>query len=210
VQKAEFLKMLLLAHKMDPSIYDDIKLPLAPDVQSVTTWYYPYLRLAYASSIATVGKSGQLFPGKQLTRADVALFIDRLLLYKQGKREQELLTLAETDLLTTINSINSKDMTSAEYGSARALLAARGAAVSLPNEPIVKAALKIAQSYRSLVRGYRALLNGQFSDAIRLSKDSWSIAKDAADLNASVRNMTAEIQKSAGALAANARARRKS
>jgi hypothetical protein len=205
VTKAEFLKMLLLAHGMDPNSYGEIKLPLASDVTDTSAWYYPYVRLAFATSMTTIGKSGTIQPDRDLTRGDVALFLYRLLNYKQGKRTQDLLTEVENELLTVVAGLNDNNIRSAEHASARALLAARGALTVMPKEPLVTGALKITESYRALVRGYRALLDGRYDDAIQLSKDAWGIAKIASEATPSVRPLALTVQKNSEKLAADAR-----
>ncbi|MDD4318975.1 MAG: S-layer homology domain-containing protein [Candidatus Peribacteraceae bacterium] len=208
VKKAEFLKMLLLAHGMDKDAYGEIRLPLAPDESDVSAWHYPFCRLAIAMSVTQVGKTGYLGPERDLTRGDVALFLYRLLQYKDGERVQALLESVEEDALATVRALNAKDVRTAEYASARALLAARGALTSMPDESLVKGALKLTEAYRALVRGYRALTEKRYEEAIGLSKDSWFIADKATELSPSVASLAVSVKTNAELLAADARAKR--
>lgn len=205
VTKAEFLKMLMLSQGMDPSAYGEIRLPLASDVVDANAWYYPYVRLAFATSATVIAKSGRVSPDRALTRGDVALLLYRLLLYKEGRRTQDLLTEIEGEVKRVVDALNAKDARTAEEASARALLAARGAKTITPDEPLVNAAVKVAEAYRAIARGYTARTRKLFDDAIKLYKDAWFIAQKAQEQSTAVRTIAAAIQKSASQLAEEAR-----
>ncbi len=205
VTKAEFIKMLLLSQGADPNSYSEITLPLSSDVTDPKAWYYPTMRLAFATSMTMVGAKGTIQPARNLTRSDVALLLYRYLQYKSGNRTQALLTEVEDELLRTTQQLNEVSVREAEYASARALLAARGAHDTSPNESLVNAALKLTEAYRALVRGYRASINKQYSDAAKLCKDAWSIAKTATQFNAGVSSLAAKVQEGAQDLAKQCR-----
>lgn len=205
VTKAEFFKMFLLSQGADMNANADVKLPLAPDVTDATTWYYPYVRTSFYTSMSIIGKSGTIHPERTLTRADVALLMYRFLTFREGKRTQALLSEIETEIVQTTHAINDTDVRQAEYASARALLAARGARAMAPKETIVAAALKITESYRALVRGYRARIDKNYVEAAQLSKDAWSIAKEAMTMSDSVKTLATVVQESAAAIAKEAR-----
>src|SRR3989339_1684507 len=81
VIKAEFLKMLQLAYKVDPlASFSDIALPLATDVASTSDWFYPYMRYALASSMTMISTEGDLSPARELTRGDTALLLHRFIM----------------------------------------------------------------------------------------------------------------------------------
>ena len=46
IQKAEFLKMMLLANKAEVGSFGEITLPLSSDVSNPEEWFYPYMRYA--------------------------------------------------------------------------------------------------------------------------------------------------------------------
>ena len=206
VQKAEFFKMLLLANKVDPAAFSEIKLPLSSDVSNSEEWYYPYMRYAITSSVTMISSEGLLSPARELTRGDVALFMHRYLMYKDGRRTQALLTEAETEIQNILQSLDKNDVVQAEFASARALLAARGAHASRPDESIVKAAVKTTESFRALVRAYQAGVNGDFDAVIRLSGDAWNLADQARNLDMSLAGLADQVQKTAKSMADSARA----
>ncbi|MFA6039067.1 MAG: S-layer homology domain-containing protein [Candidatus Peribacteraceae bacterium] len=209
VQKVEFLKMLFLAQGMDAAANADVKLPLSIDVSDVNAWYYPHMRLALSSSTTAPGKNGYLSPDRALTRGDVALLLHRLLLYKEGRRTQDLLSQIETEAITIVSALNAKNIRTAEYASVRALLYARGAKAVVPDEPIVGAALKVTEGFRALVRGYGAQSEKKYDDALKLYQDAWNIGKTAMALSSSAKTYATGIQKSAQQLANDVRALKK-
>ena len=204
VKKAEFLKMMLLGNKFDTGAYGELKLPLATDVQDPDAWFYPYLRYSLASSV-TMAENGLLQPSKELTRAEVAMFLYRLMMYKDGHRTQVLLSEAEGEIVTILRFIEKNDLTQAEFSASRALLAARGALSSSPNDNIVKAAVKTAEGFQSLVRAYKACAKGDTNEVIRLAGTAWQLAEKARTFSPSLDTLATQMQTIAKNLADEAR-----
>jgi hypothetical protein len=205
VQHVEFLKMLVIANTVDPFAFNEIQLPLASDVRSVDEWYYPYLRFALSSSMTVASTEGLLSPGEELTRGDVALILYRFLMYQEDRRTQALLSICERELLSTLAHLEGNDIGEAEYSSARALLAARGAHASRPTDPVTQGALKITESFRSLVRAYRAGLNEEFEQVIALTGDAWNFAEQARTMSSEMDAIARKVQESAHGMAESAR-----
>lgn len=206
VTKAEFLKMFLLAQKENPSgAYAEISLPLSTDAQDVTAWYYPFMRFAISSSMIMVQADGTLNPSQGLTRAQVALLMNRYFMYKQGRRTQALLSACETDLVNVLKMLEEQSLDQTKFASARALVTARGALTASPDAPIVQGAVKTAEAFRSLVRGYDAGSRGEFEEAIRLSKEAWTLADKAKEKSTALADLSAQIQTIAANLADTAR-----
>ena len=207
VAKAEFLKMLLLAHKTDPvGSYSEIRLPLSSDVINPDEWYYPYIRYAIASSMTMIGSDGLLRPDKTLSRGEVAVLTHRLLMYKEGRRTQALLSETESEIVILLRLLDANEVTQSEYASARALIAARGSLSSHPDSSIVKAALKTAEGFRMLVKAYRAGLEQRYQEAVDHSKEAWDLAAQAISFNSSIRNIAEQMQQIAEKMANDARA----
>ncbi len=195
VLKAEFIKMILQAFGVDAvGSYKEISLPLSQDVTDTSAWFYPYIRFAVSSSMTMVSDEGTLQPGKSLTRGETAVMLYRYIMYQQGRRTQALLSEAESEILITLSFLEKKDLVEAEYASARALLAARGANTSRPNEPVVQGAVKVTEAFRSLVRGYRAGVNKDYDESIRLSGEAWNLAARGMELDSSLSTITEQVQ----------------
>lgn len=206
VIKAEFIKMLEMAHRSNPQeTLSEIRLPLSPDVSHPEEWFYPYMRYAVASSMTMVGADGNLHPGRDLTRGDCALILHRFLMYKEGRRTQALLSEAENEIIVILESLEKNDIVNAEYASARGLLAARGAHLRKPEEPIVQGALKVSEAFRALVRAYRAGLNKDYQEVTRLAGDAWNLAARAKELAPNLAGIADQVQKTAKGMADSAR-----
>lgn len=202
----EFLKMLELANGIDPAgTFSEIRLPLANDVTHVDEWYFPYMRYALSASMLAIDFQGKLLPAKQLTRADTANLLYYFLLYQQDGRTQALLNQAERNISLTLQAWNDGVIGEAEFASARALIAARGAHVRRPNDPVTRGAVKIAESFRSLVRGYRAGFEEDFAEAERLAGEAWHHAGTAMEYSPDLTSLGEQIRNIASAMADSAR-----
>ncbi len=206
VTKAEFIKMLLIANKVDVTAFSEVAIPLSRDAADSTAWYYPYLRYALSSSMTMASKDGTLGPARDLTRGDVALFLYRFMLYKEGKRTQDLLSYAEAEIQNIQKALDRNDIAEADYASVRALLAARGAHESEPDSDVTKAAVKMTESYRAIIRAYRAVIAGDQENVIRLSSDAWRLADQAKQFSPALKSSAEQIQKTAKSMADGARA----
>jgi hypothetical protein len=206
VRKMEFIKMLLLAYRIDPNAFSEIRLPLADDVTDPTTWYYPFLRYAFTTSMVSIGPDGMLNPSKELTRGDTALILSAFLRYRSGERTSTLLMEAQEEFSSTVEQLENNDLTQAEFASARALLAARGAHASRPNDPTTQGTLKMAESLRALIRGLRAGVKKDYPESIRLAGDAWNLAARARELNSDLALLSTIAQTKAKSLADEGRA----
>ena len=207
VRNAEFLKMYLKAQGVNvQTAFSDITLPLSVDAADSSAWFFPSLRFAITSSMVMAGKDGTFDLSKELTRGDVALLMFRYAMYKQGRRTQALLSEEESEIVALMQHLEKKDLKAAEFASARAILAARGAIVSKPSVPLVQGAMKTAEGFRALVEGYKAGTEGRLADAIQLSSKAWALAAKAKQFSASLDAVTTQMQTIAKNIADQARA----
>lgn len=208
VIRAEFFKMLEIAHKTDPAAsFSDIVLPLSKDVSSANEWFYPYMRYAIASSMTMVNaQDGLLHPGKELTRGEIAIFLYRFLMYKEGRRTQALLSEAENEIILILNMLQTDDIAQADAASARGMLATRGALAKKPDEPVVKGSVKISEAFNLLVRAYQSGKGGNLDEAIALSGDAWTRAAKALEFSPNLNTIVEQVQVLAKNMADSARA----
>ncbi len=205
VQKVEFLKMLFLAQSIDTGAYGEYKLALSTDVKNPDEWFYPSLRYAISASMVQVGEDGMLSPARTLTRGDVAILLHRFAMYQSGRRTQALLSEEESELVNILQFIEQNQIEQAEYASARALLAARGALTMKPSVAIVQGAVKTAEAFRAIVRGYRAGVEGRLDEVISLSKEAWALGQRATELSPNLSELTARVKVIAENMAKQAR-----
>jgi hypothetical protein len=209
VTKAEFLKMLMLAYGVAPTTFGEITLPLASDVTDAKQWYYPYMRYAVSIGVTIIPKSGQLSPGRPLSRADVAVMLYRFLQYKDGERAQSILDAASNDIFATQDALDKQDLKNAQYASARALLLARGAHARMPDEKATKIEVKLSEAMRALVRAYEAGVKDDLDNVVKHSNDAWYLADQAAKIAGSNIQSSVDIKTYAKSFADTARTRLK-
>ena len=102
-------------------------------------------------------------------------------------------------------SLEKKDLAAAEMASARALIVSRGSLTAKPTIPIIQAAVKIAEAFRSLVKAYKAGTDGQLSDVLTLTKGAWGSAEKAKSLSPSLAELATRVQTIAKGMADQAR-----
>ncbi len=205
VKKAEFLKMLLLGRKIDPNgSFSELKGPWSSDVGS-DEWHSSYMKYGISSSMVMANEDGLLEPAKELTRGDVALLLFRLDMYQQNRRTQALLSEAEAEIVNVLKFLEAKDANRAFTASNRALLAARGALLSKPDESIVKAAVKTAEGFQVLVRAYVAGIEGRLNDVLQLTSDAWHLAEKAKEFSGDLSDVASQMQAIAKTMADEAR-----
>ncbi len=195
VTKAEFLKMLFTANGVDSKAFSDIKLALSSDTTDTSAWYYPHLRYAVATATTEISDAGLFGPNRELTRGDVALILYRYTLYRSGERIQDLLTLTREDVEAVITALAQQDVSQAEYASARAILLARAALLTQPDEDVVKVAVKIAEGYRALTRAYRASISGDRSAVLKHATDASTLAAQALKLSPDSKILAEQLDK---------------
>jgi hypothetical protein len=205
VTRAEFLKMLLLAYDTDPvASYGEITYPLSPDTASAQDWYYPYLRYGVSAAMVETD-DGLLNPAEQLKRADIAEILYRFLLYREGKQTQTLLSAVENDVLSALLLVNDADVDPAHYAAARAILAARGALSSRPDDATVKAAVKTAEGTMALIDSADALQSGKKDKAIDGANTAWHLGGKAMEFSSALKQLDLQLQNAATKLADEAR-----
>lgn len=208
VIKVEFMKMVQEAFGAKPAqAFSEINLPLAQDVTNPEEWFYPYMRYGITSSMTMISNDGTLTPGKQLSRAETAVLLYRYIMYEQKRRTQALLSEAENEILVVLSFLEQNNLEEAQYASARALLAARGAHAARPDESVVQGAVKITEAFRALVRGYKAGIDKNLDETIRLAGEAWNLADRGKEKDASLTSVADQIQNIAKEMADSARAK---
>lgn len=167
----EFLKMSQGAYALKPLEKNtEVKLALSSDVTNPDEWYYPYMRMGLYMGMLNIDEGGKLHPAKQLTRADTALLMYKLLAYKQAASAQALLDQSTGNMNLAIDTLENGVIGEAAHASVRALLTTRGA-MGISQEVLVKSLGEIGKALRSLVRGYQAGEQQNFAEALRLADE---------------------------------------
>ncbi len=203
---AEFLKIMQLANKIDPTIFlGELNIPLSTDVADVNAWFYPYIRYAFASSMIMINQDGLIHPDYQLTRGDTALLMYRFMMYQQERRTQALLSEAEQEMIITLSMLDQGNITQAEFAANRSLIAARGAHAKRSEEPIVKGAVKITEAFVELTKGYRKGSEEKYDDVVTHCGNAWNLASRAKELSPNLLTIADQVQSIAKRMADSAR-----
>ncbi len=209
VTKAEFLKMLFLSRKIDLKTFGDVTVPIALDVTNAKDWYYPVMRYALSTGITVTASSGHLSPERELTRSDVAIFLHRFFISREGGKTSDLLESVRIDLERTITALERGDANTAERTAARAVLAARGAHLFQPDLAAVRVAIKTSEGYRALVYAYRAGLTGDLQKVVTHATNAWKSGEAALKISPDAAALAQQLQKYAKSFADQARANMK-
>ena len=206
VAKAEFLKILLNAYGVDTSVVQEFRDPLSPDAASPDEWYFPFLATALLHSMTSVDAFGNLNPGAALSRGQVALMMERFILYREGQRTQELLTYAEKDIRAAFSNLDALGLDRAAEDVARVRLALFGAKNRQSESTLINATEKLTDALHTLVSAYKLTKQGNLSSALDAGKESYRLGDEADTLNDSVRPYTDRIRSYAHDLAEDIRA----
>lgn len=206
VAKGEFLKILLQAYGVDTEPLNALASPLAPDASDPEQWYFPFLSYALASSMTRADGFGNLNPAAALTRGQVALLTHRLLLYREGERNQALLTEVERDMRFAFGKLDALEVDHAAYAAARVRIMAWGAAERLSDSETVRATVKLGEALSSLVDAYDLLQSSALAPALEQAQAAYRAADEADALSQDVKLYTDKIRSYASELGASIRA----
>ena len=199
VNRAEFIKMLLLASGLDVQSYnlDDITLEDVPQ----DAWFAPYMKFGVKAGVISKDEQGLAHPGEVMTRWHAV----RILYLSLAKSPQLLLDLTEAHLLKTITALENKEMQKASFSVIVAEDFSNQALKKLPENPVVSSASKITTSLKNLVGAYTAGDNGRLDDVITACKNAWKLADEAQKINPQQESLAVQIKTLASSMADQAR-----
>jgi len=181
VNKAEFLKMLLMANNIKT---DSIQLEedLTSDVPK-DAWFAPYLNYAFQVGLTTKNEQGLLEPSKPLTRAEVADMMYLLILIKSSKDTQFLLHRAEAELAQIEVYIAANKVLNAKRASELAVDLTQQAYRNMPDNNVVLGAAKLARSYDWLVDAFVLGIQKDYEGAAEWANKAIDKATEAWEVN---------------------------
>lgn len=157
VNKAELIKMIILANQVDTSGYTRGTTPVAKDVP-LGVWFYNYM--AYAKEFGLIFlEKGELKPAQELSRGEAMLIMYNFIKNIKGGKIQELLSRTDAKLSSLMEKVANKEFTQAQTVAKDAVNLAMEAYALSPTELIVIDAAKTAKAFSYLVDGYIAIAN---------------------------------------------------
>ncbi len=206
VNLVEFLKILLRSYNVNLSAYENPTEVVYYDVQDLTEWFIPYLYYAGATNLINADSLNNIYPGKELTRGEVAQITYRLMINMEGGEVQLYLSMTEAEIIKILQALGNNDTAKAESAAANALNYANYALEISPEEPVVQAAQKITVAFDHLVKGKIAGVNGQYSEAESHASEAWGLAEEAKNIDSSVNSLSDNVKEIANDMADDARA----
>lgn len=205
VNKAEFLKMLMLSFDVDPAQYPVITDVVINDVAE-GIWFEPYFKFAVKFNILAVDADGNVNPGLELSRGQAAEILFSMVRQGKGLKPQALLNLSELHLLKAVEFMK-QDATS----TAQILVDVAGqfsiySLEMLPENKIVQSADKVIEAMKLLTTTYSMGAEGNLQEVIDTSKSAWAKADESLQLNPQNKVLTDKIKDIAASIAEKARA----
>jgi len=181
VNKAEFLKMLLMANniKIDPAqITADVSTDVTKD-----SWFAPYIDYALKIGIISKNSKGLLEPSKLLTRAEAVQMLYLFTLVKNGKDTQFLLHRAEAELAQIEVYIAANKVLNAKHSSELAVDLTQQAYKNMPDNNIVVGVAKLARAYDWLVDAFIYGIQKKYTEAADWANQAIDKATEAWEAN---------------------------
>jgi len=203
VNKAEFMKMALIAFEVDTSKFplEEVHINDVPE----DAWFSGFMKFGVKYNILNVNAEGNILPGKELTRAEVADILFSILKQGHGLKPQKLLDISEQHLVQAEKFIQEKQIPNATILTSIAERFALLADFQLPKNNIIQSAIKTVDSLKSLIEAFLMAEKGDKSATITASKRAWSLAAESLQLNPNNKLLTDKIKNSAAKMAALAR-----
>lgn len=152
VNKAEFLKMLLMANGVKNEALP-VNESLATDVPK-DAWFAPYVNYAIKTGIVSKNAAGNVEPNTPLTRSQVTDMLYLLLLIKNAPDTQFLLHRSEAELAQIEVYIAANKVANAKRASELAVDLTQQAFKNMPENNVVVGAAKLARAYDWLVDSF--------------------------------------------------------
>jgi len=192
VNKAEFLKMLLLATKADLSHHQNLDSGVSLDTHA-GDWFLPYFSYAKTIGMIFPDTSNRLYPNQPLTRGQTAEIIYRYLIISNGGDVQKMLSIAESSLVSLLVNLGNNDINSA-LDDAHSAVFYTEQALKLSGDNVVVAANKIANGFLKLTLAYKAGTDGDTTTLQTLVDEAYALAGEAYNADPSTQNLGKKIK----------------
>lgn len=180
VSRAEFMKMLLETVGFKKELWLDQQ--IFADVPK-DAWFAPYLNYAGKSGLLSKDSNNNLYPSKQLSRAEVSGIVYLMLVIINSKDSQFLIAQANAQIAQIENYLGGNDVASADRAAKLAVDMTQQVLKLLPTDLVVLGTAKIAKAYSLLVSSFIAALESRYADARDLANQTIAKADEAWQAN---------------------------
>ncbi len=179
VNKAELMKMVILANKVDvSSALNGVEANVSSDVPK-DAWHYDFMRYGKEYGIIFPDRMGNMSPGKELSRGEVAEIMFNMHKVQKGGKTQEYLSRTEAKIFSTITKLNLQDFNGAAADMKKATEYVSVALTSSPNEMIVKEAVNVTKGFTLATEAYSLWKkDGKVAEAKAKAQEARNAVKD--------------------------------
>ena len=195
VARAEFMKMILLTNAfkadkwLDQKIFNDVP---------ADAWFTPYMNYAGSAGLITPDASGNLNPGKELSRGEVAEIMYIMTIIKRGNDTQFLITQSENQMAQIDPYIIGGMPLAAKRASELSVDITQQAYKNMPEDKVVLGAAKLARAYDFLVNAFIEAIQENYNTAGDWANQAIAKATEAWEVNNDVQPIAAHIKTKAG------------
>jgi hypothetical protein len=193
INLAEFIKMSLVAFKIDLSRHQNLKAAISNDSQP-SDWFTPYLSYARTVALIYPDNKNNLYPQKNISRGECADILYKMLVLHQGGEPQKLLNMTEAKLIEALVQIDNKNIAGAIASSNQAVAYSRQALQSNPSSTAIQAANTMAKAFQKLFLAYQAAAANKTEETKTLVLDAKNLAAQAVQINPGAQSMADRIQ----------------
>ena len=204
VNKAEFLKMMMLTFEVNPAQYPAISDVTLGDVPA-GIWFEPYFKFAAKFKILTPDAEGNVNPGKELSRGEASELLFSMIRQGKGLQPQTLLNLSELHLLKAIEFMEQDAVSTTAILVEVAETFSGYTLEMLPDNNVVKSADAVVQALKMLTTTYTLGSEGKLDEVISTAQAAWAKADESLELNPQNQLLTDKIKAIAEGIADKAR-----
>lgn len=176
VIRAEFVKILLLSNEFKKEKWQGME--IFADVPK-TEWYSPFMNYAGQSGLITKDSLNKLYPGRALTRGEVAEILYIMAVIRMAQDTQMLITQAEAQMSQIDIYIGKNDPITAKRASELAVDMTQQAYANLPDDLTVVGSAKLARAYDFVVSAFISAIEKDYSSSADWANQAISKADEA-------------------------------
>lgn len=180
VNRAEYIKMVLEANQFKKDKWEGLN--LYNDVAD-TDWFAAYMNYAGQAGLVIADSEGNLKPGEEINRGEVAEIMYIMKVILNGTNTQFLITQAEMQMVQIDVYIGANNPVSAKRAAELSVDMTQQAYKNLPEDNVVLGAAKLARAYEYLVNAYTAGISQSYTEAKEWADKAIAKADEAWEAN---------------------------
>lgn len=191
VNRAEFIKMILEANQFKKEKWENVQ--MFADVPA-DAWFTPYMNYAGQAGLVTADSNGNLNPGEEIDRGEVAEIMYIMKVILNGANTQFLISQAEQQMIQIDVYIGANNPVMAKRAAELSVDMTQQAYKNLPEDIVVLGAAKLARAYDFLVNAYMAGISQSYTEAKDWADQAIAKATEAWEVNNEIQPLARHIK----------------